>query len=47
MKLEIAVNTPESVVDAVKGGKVTVEKVLVKPGDTVRAGGHIAILRKH
>jgi biotin carboxyl carrier protein len=42
MKLEIAVKTPESVA---KGGKLKVEKVLVKPGDTVTAGGHLALLR--
>ncbi|EMD92957.1 hypothetical protein COCC4DRAFT_139298 [Bipolaris maydis ATCC 48331] len=43
MKLEIAVKTPESVA---KAGKIKVEKVLVKPGDTVSAGGHLALLRK-
>jgi urea carboxylase len=43
MKLEIAVKTPESVA---KQGKLTVEKVLVKPGDTVAAGGHLALLRQ-
>ncbi|EUC36371.1 hypothetical protein COCCADRAFT_88282 [Bipolaris zeicola 26-R-13] len=43
MKLEIAVKTPESVA---KAGKIQVEKVLVKPGDTVSAGGHLALLRK-
>ncbi|KAH3968073.1 hypothetical protein HBH51_132830 [Parastagonospora nodorum] len=42
MKLEIAVKTPESVA---KEGKLKVEKVLVKPGDTVTAGGHLALLR--
>jgi biotin carboxyl carrier protein len=43
MKLEIAVKTPDS---AGKGGKLKVEKMLVKPGDTVTAGGHLALLRK-
>jgi urea carboxylase len=43
MKLEIAVKTPES---AQSTGKLTVEKVLVKPGDTVTAGGHLALLRR-
>ncbi|KAF2202993.1 hypothetical protein GQ43DRAFT_291604 [Delitschia confertaspora ATCC 74209] len=46
MKLEIAVRTPESALVALKNGKLTVEKLLVKPGDTVQAGGHIALLRK-
>jgi biotin carboxyl carrier protein len=46
MKLEIAVRTPESVLDALKDGKLTVEKLLVKPGDTVQAGGHLALLRR-
>ncbi|KAF5848147.1 hypothetical protein GGP41_005603 [Bipolaris sorokiniana] len=43
MKLEISVKTPESVA---KAGKIKVEKVLVKPGDTVSAGGHLMLLRK-
>lgn len=43
MKLEIAVKTPAKEVES---GKVKVEKVLVKPGDTVTAGGHLALLRK-
>ncbi|KAI1590231.1 Acetyl propionyl-CoA carboxylase alpha subunit [Pyrenophora tritici-repentis] len=43
MKLEIAVKTPEAVANA---GKLKVEKVLVKPGDTVTAGAHLALLRK-
>lgn len=43
MKLEIAVKTPDAVA---KTGKITVEKLLVKPGDTVSAGGHLALLRK-
>jgi urea carboxylase len=42
MKLEIAVKTPES---AANKGKLQVEKILVKPGDTVTAGGHLALLR--
>jgi urea carboxylase len=40
MKLEIAVKTPES------AGKTKVEKLLVKPGDTVTAGGKLMLLRK-
>jgi urea carboxylase len=43
MKLEIAVKTPES---AASKGKLKVEKMLVKPGDTVTAGGHLALLRR-
>ncbi|KAH7067028.1 allophanate hydrolase subunit 2-domain-containing protein [Paraphoma chrysanthemicola] len=43
MKLEIAVKTPES---EAQGGKLKVEKLLVKPGDTVSAGGHLALLRR-
>jgi urea carboxylase len=43
MKMEIAVKTPDS---AAKMGKLKVEKVLVKPGDTVTAGGCLALLRK-
>jgi ribosomal 50S subunit-recycling heat shock protein len=46
MKLEIAVKTPESAASALKTGKLKVEKVLVKPGDTVQAGGHLVLLRK-
>ncbi|KAK3047857.1 hypothetical protein LTS18_013047, partial [Coniosporium uncinatum] len=38
MKLEIAVRTPE---DVAKGAKV--EKLLVKPGETIKAGGRIAL----
>ncbi|KAF2462819.1 uncharacterized protein BDR25DRAFT_397433 [Lindgomyces ingoldianus] len=45
MKLEIAVRTPDAVVAQLKKGKVVVEKMLVKPGDTVQAGGHIGLLR--
>jgi urea carboxylase len=44
MKLEIAVKTPES---AASKGKMKVEKMLVKPGDTVTAGGHLALLRQN
>lgn len=43
MKLEIAVKTPESALAA--GATLRVEKLLVKPGDTVIAGGHIALLK--
>jgi urea carboxylase len=43
MKLEIAVKTPDSLK---KAGTVKVEKLLVKPGDTVTAGGHLVLLRK-
>jgi len=39
MKLEIAVKTP----DDQKAGKV--EKLLILPGETVKAGGRIALLR--
>lgn len=46
MKLEIAVKTPESIVAELGEGKLKVERVLVKPGDTVQAGGHLALLRK-
>ena len=45
MKLEIAVKTPDAAA-ASGGAKLRVEKVLVKPGDTVTAGGHVALLRK-
>lgn len=44
MKLEIAVKTPES---ALAEGGAKVEKILVKPGDTVQAGSHLALLRKN
>jgi urea carboxylase len=44
MKLEIAVKTPDAA--AADGAKLSVEKVLVKPGDTVSAGGHVGLLRK-
>ncbi|KXT04491.1 hypothetical protein AC578_8695 [Pseudocercospora eumusae] len=40
MKLEINVNVPESV-----KGKMRVEKLLVEPGETVKAGGRIALIR--
>jgi biotin carboxyl carrier protein len=43
MKLEIAVKTPDSVA---KSNTLTIEKILVKPGDTVTAGSHLALLRK-
>jgi urea carboxylase len=43
MKLEIAVKTPES---AASKRKTIVEKLLVKPGDTVTAGGHLVLLRQ-
>lgn len=46
MKLEIAVKTPDAAAAAAnKKSKLRVEKVLVKPGDTVTAGGHVALLR--
>ncbi|KAH9837510.1 putative urea carboxylase [Teratosphaeria destructans] len=41
MKLEINVNVPD---DVSKGGKI--EKLLVQPGETVKAGAHIALLRQ-
>jgi urea carboxylase len=47
MKLEIAVKTPDAAAAAAAdGAKLSVEKVLVKPGDAVSAGGHVALLRK-
>ncbi|KAH7115897.1 allophanate hydrolase subunit 2-domain-containing protein [Dendryphion nanum] len=47
MKLEIAVRTPDNAVIACNEGQtVKVEKLLVKPGDTVSAGGKIVLLRK-
>lgn len=39
MKLEINVNAPDD------QGKATVEKLLVQPGETIKAGGRIALLR--
>ncbi|KAF2125612.1 hypothetical protein P153DRAFT_323616 [Dothidotthia symphoricarpi CBS 119687] len=42
MKLEIAVKTPES---AAQAGKLKVERILVKSGDTVTAGRHLVLLR--
>ena len=39
MKLEIAVKAPED------QKRAKVEKLLVTPGETVRAGGRIALLR--
>lgn len=44
MKLEIAVKTPDTAVAG--GAKLKVQKLLVKPGDTVTAGGHLALLKK-
>ncbi|CAI6302333.1 unnamed protein product [Periconia digitata] len=46
MKLEITVKTPESLNQSVKIKGITAEKVLVKPGDTVKAGSHLLLLRK-
>ena len=43
MKLEISVKTPNSIV---KTERLTVEKILVKPGDTVTAGSYLVLLRK-
>ena len=40
MKLEINVNVPED------QGKAKVEMILVPPGDSVKAGGRLALLRK-
>lgn len=40
MKLEINVNAPDSMKQA------KVEKLLVQPGETIRAGGHIALVRE-
>ena len=42
MKLEINVNAPESVAD----GTAMIEKLLIEPGETIRAGGRIALVRK-
>lgn len=39
MKLEINVSAPEEM------GKAKVEKLLVRPGETIKAGGKIALLR--
>ncbi len=39
MKLEINVNAPDD------QGKAKVEKLLVQPGETIKAGGRIALLR--
>lgn len=39
MKLEINVNAPDDL------GKAKLEKLLVQPGETVKAGGRIALLR--
>ncbi|KAF1948745.1 biotin-dependent car [Byssothecium circinans] len=46
MKLEIAVKSPESLTKELKEEEVKVEKILVKPGDTVQAGSHLVLLRK-
>ncbi|KAL6702391.1 hypothetical protein ACN47E_002342 [Coniothyrium glycines] len=43
MKLEIAVKTPDA---AAANVKLKVEKILVKPGETVTAGAHLALLRR-
>ncbi|KAM3422617.1 hypothetical protein BST61_g106 [Cercospora zeina] len=43
MKLEINVNVPENLVGAGKKGQVV--KVLVEPGETIKAGGRIALIR--
>ena len=40
MKLEINVNAPDDV------GKAKVEKIIVPPGEAVKAGGKLALLRK-
>ncbi|KAL1642198.1 hypothetical protein SLS58_005538 [Diplodia intermedia] len=45
MKLEISVRLPEDMVTT-GGLPVRVEKVLVRPGDTVRAGGRMALVRR-
>jgi biotin carboxyl carrier protein len=39
MKLEVNVNAPEDM------GSAKVEKLLVLPGETINAGGRIALLR--
>ena len=39
MKLEINVNAPDDL------GTAKVEKLLVQPGETIKAGGHLALLR--
>lgn len=44
MKLEITVKTPDAL--AADSKHLRVEKLLVKPGDTVTAGGHLALLKK-
>ena len=41
MKLEIAVKAPDDITAGTK-----VEKLLVMPGDTVKAGGRLALLKK-
>lgn len=42
MKLEIAVRTPD---EATASRNATVEKLLVRAGDVVKAGGKIALIR--
>lgn len=44
MKLEIAVRLPEDV-GAESDRTAKVEKLLVRPGDTIKAGGRIALVR--
>lgn len=45
MKLEISVSLPDGVV-ASEATRATVVKLLVRPGDTIRAGGRIALIKK-
>ncbi|OJD29029.1 urea carboxylase [Diplodia corticola] len=45
MKLEISVRLPDDMVTA-GSAPVRVEKMLVRPGDTVKAGGKIALVRR-
>lgn len=42
MKLEIAVRTPESFASS---NRAKVERLIVRQGETVKAGGHIALVR--
>lgn len=47
MKLEISVRMSDEAVGACNEGQtVTVDKLLVKPGDTVSSGDKLALLRK-
>ncbi|RAR01029.1 pyruvate carboxylase subunit a [Stemphylium lycopersici] len=48
MKLEIAVKTPDNAMSmaTTTSDKLVVEKLLIKPGDTVTAGSHLALLRR-